>query len=224
MTEPRIALVTGASRGLGFATARRLCMNGDTVFALARTLGGLEELDDLVRSDGGQRPALLPLDLTDDGAVERLGQAIGARHGRLDLLVHCAIHAPTLSPVGHIAEKDLGTCWAVNARAVQRLLTSLDPLFRGASAPVAIYPTDPHPGQAFWSAYEATKEAGLAFARSHAAEAARTGFRAIFHQPPPMPTALRNRFFPGEDKARLTPCDEAALAIVDLAARPTQPG
>ena len=210
----RIALVTGASRGLGFAMAKALCLKSATVFALARTLGGLEELDDLVKAEGGTRPALLPLDLTDDGAVTRLGEAIMERHGRLDLLVHCAAQGSVLSPVAHIAAKDLDALWAVNGRAVQHLLLALDPVFRAADAPVAVYMTDPHEGAPFWSGYEATKRAGLDFARSHAAESERTGFRAIFHQPPPMPTALRNRFFPGEDKSALTPCAEAAEAVL----------
>lgn len=210
----RIALVTGASRGLGIAVARGLCMRGATVFALARTMGGLEELDDLVTAEGGIRPTLLPLDLTDREAVKRLGPAIGERHGRLDVLVHCAANAPPLSPVGHVAAKDLEAAWKVNGGSVQSLLTTLDPLFREADAARAVFMADPHEGKPFWGTYHATKQAGLAFARAYAEENGKSGFRAVFHQPPPMPTALRNRFFPGEDKDALTPCAKAAEGVL----------
>lgn len=210
-----IALVTGASRGLGFAVSRSLCARGATVFALARTLGGLEDLDDLVEQDGGARPTLLPLDLTDDGAIERLGAAIYERHGRLDTLVHCAAHATPLSPVGHVASKDLDKAWKVNGRAIQQLLRSVDPLLQQSDAAKAIFMVDPRTGSPFWSTYAATKEAGLAFARSYAAEAAQSSVDVIFHQPPEMPTALRARFFPGQNADDLTPCAEAANGVIE---------
>jgi len=166
----RIALVTGASRGLGFAVAQNLCAQGATVFALARTLGGLEDLDDLANKDDGSRPTLLPLDITDDGAIERLGAAIYERHGKLDLFVHCAAHAPPLAPVGHVANKDLDKAWKINGRATQQLLRSLDPLL---------------------------------------------GVKVTFHQPPEMPTALRARFYPGQNPEELTLCKDAAAALLD---------
>lgn len=212
----RIALVTGASRGLGYAVARQLCARGDTVFALARTLGGLEDLDDAVNADGGNRPTLLPLDVTDDAAIERLGAAIHERHGKLDILVHCAAHATPLSPVNHIAKKDLEKAWSVNARAVQQLLRSVDPLLRESDDPRAIFMLDPHDGAPFWGAYAATKDAGLALARAYAAEVQKAGIVCMFHQPPDMPTALRARFYPGQTPETLTPCAEAAQGVVSL--------
>jgi len=210
----RIALVTGASRGLGFAVAKNLCAQGATVFALARTLGGLEDLDDLIKKDGGTRPTLLPLDITDDGAIERLGAAIHERHGKLDLLVHCAAHAPPLAPVGHVASKDLDKAWKINGRAVQQLLRSLDPLLQASDDAHAIFMSDPHHSDPFWSAYSITKEAGLSFARTYAAEVEKTGVKVSFHQPPEMPTALRARFYPGQNPDELTPCPEAAEALL----------
>jgi len=212
----RIALVTGASRGLGFAVSRQLCARGATVFALARTLGGLEDLDDLVQQDGGNRPTLLPLDITDDGAIERLGAAIHERHGHLDAFVHCAAHATPLTPVGHVATKDLDKAWKVNARAVQQLLRSLDPLLQASDTAKAIFMVDPRIGSPFWSTYAVTKDAGLGFARSYAAEVAQSSVEVAFHQPPEMPTALRARFFPGQNAGDFTPCAEAAGGVVNL--------
>ena len=212
----RIALVTGASRGLGFATARALCNRGATVFALARTLGGLEELDDLVKADGGTRPTLLPLDVTDDGAIERMGAAIHERHGHLDILVHCAAHAPPLAPVGHVATKDLDKAWKINGRAVQQLIRSLDPLLRASAGAKAVFMIDDRAGAAFWSGYAVSKDAGLGFARTYAAEVSKTAVEVIFHTPPEMPTALRARFYPGQDGEDLTPCAKAAQGVLDL--------
>ena len=219
MTDQRysgqIALVTGASRGLGFAVSHQLCTQGATVFALARTLGGLEDLDDQVQKEGGTRPTLLPLDITDDGAIERLGAAIHERHGKLDLFVHCAAHAPPLTPVGHVATKDLDKAWKINGRAVQQLLRSLDPLLKTSESGHAIFMTDPHSSEPFWSTYAVTKEAGLTFARTYAAEVEKTAIKVSFHQPPEMPTALRARFYPGQNPDALTSCQEAAKAMLE---------
>ena len=214
--DPRIALVTGASRGLGFSVARALAGRGYRVWALARTQGALEELDDAVAQDGGIRPTLLPLDITDDKALERMAEAIHQRHGRLDLLVHCAIHAPHLSPVTHLDAKTLDTAFSINARAVQRLLTVADPLLGAAPDPVAIFVTDSQEGKALWSPYHATKEAGIAFARAWAAEREKAGVTAHFHRPPPMATATRARFYPSENREKLTPCAEAAQGVLSL--------
>ncbi len=216
MSDEKIVLVTGASRGLGFATARVLAERGLHVYAMARTLGGLEELDDCVKADGGKRPTLLPVDITDDGGIERVAQALHERHGRLDALIHCAAHAPALSPVDHVAAKDLEKSWAINAQGVQRLIHALDPVLMKSNAPVAVFMTDPKEDNPFWSCYNVTKGAGVSFARTYAAERVKTALRVIFHQPPPMPTALRARFYPSETKDALTPCAEAAKAVSAL--------
>jgi NAD(P)-dependent dehydrogenase (short-subunit alcohol dehydrogenase family) len=212
----RIALVTGASRGLGFAVAQQLCEHGATVFALARTLGGLEDLDDIVKAKGGVRPTLLPLDITDDQAIERMGAAIHERHGKLDILVHCAAHAPPLAPVGHVASKDIDKAWKINGRAVQQVLRSLDPLLRAAGNANAVFMSDPRKGAPFWSAYSVSKEAGLGFVDAYASEVKNTGVKVTVHQPPEMPTALRARFYPGQDAADLTSCSDAAKDVLKL--------
>lgn len=214
MSAGRVALVTGASRGLGFSLARALAGQDTQVWALARTQGALEELDDTIAQDGGIRPTLLPLDITDAAALARMAGAIGQRHGRLDLLMHCAIHAPHLSPVAHLDAKTLDRGFAVNALAVPSLLRAVDPLFGRAEAPVAVFIGDPNTGTALWSPYRAGKEAGLAFARAYAAERDKAGIAVHVHDAPPMPTATRARFFPGENRDRLTPCAEVARDIL----------
>ncbi len=216
MSAARVALVTGASRGLGFSVARALAGQDVQVWAMARTQGALEELDDCIAQDGGLRPTLLPMDITDNAALERVADAIHQRHGRLDLLVHCAIHAPHLSPVTHLDAKTLDRAFAINARAMQSLLRVIDPLFGAAKAPAAIFMTDSQDGKALWSPYHATKDAGIAFARAYAAEREKTGVIAHFHRPPPMPTATRARFYPSEDRTKLTPCAEVAQGVVSL--------
>jgi len=216
MSAQSVALVTGASRGLGFAVARALAGRRVQVWALARTQGALEELDDCIAVDGGVRPTLLPLDITDAAALERMAEAIHQRHGRLDTLVHCAIHAPHLSPVTHLDAGTLDKCFAINARAVQHLLRVTDPLFGRAEAPAAVFVTDSQEGKALWSPYHATKEAGIAFARAYAAETGKAGMKVHFHRPPPMPTGTRARFYPSENRERLTPCAEAAQGVLAL--------
>jgi NAD(P)-dependent dehydrogenase (short-subunit alcohol dehydrogenase family) len=207
----RIALVTGASRGLGFAVARALGAAGAHVVALARTVGGLEELDDLITAAGGTA-TLVPLDLTDDPALERLGAAIHERWGRLDLWVHTAIHAPPLSPVGHIDAKELDRALAVNLRATQRLIRVLDPLLRLSESGRAVFLTDETgAGQRFHAAYRAGKAGQIEIAAAWAREVEATAaLRVVFAAPPPMPTALRARFYPGEPRDRLA--DPAVVA------------
>jgi NAD(P)-dependent dehydrogenase (short-subunit alcohol dehydrogenase family) len=216
----RIALVTGASRGLGFAVARELGAAGAHVVALARTVGGLEELDDAIRAAGGAA-TLVPADITDDPALERLGAAVHARWGRLDLWVHAAIHAPALSPVGHIDAKDFDRALAVNLRATQRLVRVLDPLLRLSDRGRAVFLADETgAGQRFHAAYRATKRGQIEIAAQWAREVERTpGLRVVFAAPPPMPTALRARFYPGEPRDRLAdPAEVAARFLAGLAA------
>jgi NAD(P)-dependent dehydrogenase (short-subunit alcohol dehydrogenase family) len=212
----RIALVTGASRGLGFAVARALGGAGAHVVALARTAGGLEELDDAIRAAGGAA-TLVPLDVTDDAALERLGAAVHERWGRLDLWVHAAIHAPALAPVGHIEAKELDRALAVNLRATQRLIRVLDPLLRLSERGRAVFLTDETgAGRRFHAAYRATKQGQIEIATAWAREVEATpGLRVVFAAVPPMPTALRARFYPGEPRARLTDPDVVAERLLE---------
>lgn len=218
----RIILVTGASRGFGFAAARALAGQGAHVIALARTVGGLEELDDAIRARGGET-TLVPLDVTDDAGLARMGAAIHGRWGRVDLWLHTAVSAPPLSPAEHIPTKDFDKALAVNVRAFQQLVRVVDPLLRLAPAGMALVAGDDRAGEKFHGAYAATKAAQSALTRAWAAEAARR-ITVAGVVPPPMPTALRARFYPGEDRARLTPIDEAAARLVARLAEPVRPG
>ena len=215
-TAPAI-LVTGASRGLGYATARALGASGAHVIAMARTVGGLEDLADAIETEGGPAPTLVPLSVTDEGGLQRLCLAIHERWGRLDIAIHCAAHAAPLAPVQHIAAKDFDQCLEINLRGTQRLITMLQPLLAAAPDGRFAHVTDDRAGQSFFGAYGATKTAAEALVRSWAAESARIGPRVTLFRPEPMPTAIRARFHPGEDPGRLSPCaTEAARLIAEL--------
>ena len=205
MTD-QVALVTGASRGLGYAVARALGARGAQVIAMARTVGGLEELADAILAAGGPNPTLVPLSLTDEGGLQRLCLAIHERWGRLDLAVHCAAHAAPLAPASHIADKDFDQSVDVNVRGTERLIVMLQPLLLAAPAGRFVYPVDDRAGRAFFGSYGASKAGAEALVRSWAAETARIGPKVLTFAPEPMPTALRAQFHPGEDTRGLVPC------------------
>jgi NAD(P)-dependent dehydrogenase (short-subunit alcohol dehydrogenase family) len=207
----QIALVTGASRGFGFACAAALGAAGAHVIAVARTTGGLEELDTRIADSGGTA-TLVPLDIRDDPGLERLGAAIHGRWGRVDLWLHTAIHAAPLQPAEHIDANELDQTIATNIRAFQRLIRVVDPLLRLAPAPVALIAADAPATLKFHGAYAAAKAAQSALTRAWAAE---SGQRITIAevQPPPMPTALRGRFYPGEDRAKLASIEDAAARL-----------
>lgn len=216
MTD-KLALVTGASRGLGYAVAKQLGAAGWHVIALARTVGGLEELAEEVEAANGSL-TLVPLDITDDGGLMRMARSIHDRWGRLDLLVHAAAHAEPLTPAGHVSEKELDRCLAVNARATQRLIVMCDPLLKASPDGRAVFLADPEcAGKQFYSSYGASKCAAQAFVDSWTAESQKTGPAITSFTPKPMPTALRARFHPGEDRAQLSTTEvEAARLITTL--------
>lgn len=214
-----VALVTGASRGLGYAVARALGAAGAQVVAMARTVGGLEDLADAVTASGGPAPTLVPLSITDEGGLQRLCLAVHERWGRLDLVIHAAAHAAPLAPTDRIGPKDFDQSVEINLRGTERLITMVQPLLLAAPAGQFVHVTDNRGGQTFFGSYGATKAAAEALVRSWAAETARIGPRVTLFHPNPMPTALRARFFPTEDAARLSPCAvEAARLIETLAA------
>lgn len=220
MTPEKTALVTGASRGLGFAMAAALGAGGWHVIAVARTVGGLEELDDRIkaaRGDGtGGQATLAPMDITDDKAMAHLAQSVAGRWGGLGLWVHAAIHAAPLAPAGHADMKDFDKSVATNLRATAALIPLLEPLLR-AGAGTALFLDDPRAGQKFFGAYGATKAAQIALAQSWQAETVKIGPRVLIETPRPMATATRARFFPGEDRAGLADIhDEAARLLARL--------
>ena len=211
----KIALVTGASRGLGAAMAEELASKGWHVVAVARTTGGLEEVDDRAKSAGATDAlTLAPMDITNDDAMRHLCRSIFDRWGGLDLWVHAAIHAAPLAPAGHIDLKDWDKSVAINLRATGFLIPMVEPLLR-ARAGEAIFLDDPRAGEKFFGAYGATKSGQIALARSWATESAKTGTKVTIATPAPMPTATRARFFPGEDRSPLTPPRKEAKRILN---------
>lgn len=216
MTQ-RIALITGASRGLGAAMAEQLALRGWHVVAVARTVGGLEELDDRVKSVGSPGAGgltLAPMDLTNDAAMQHLCLNIHERWGGLNFWVHTAIHAAPLAPAGSIDTKDWDKSIATNVRATGVLIPLVEPLLR-ANAGTAMFFDDPRAGAKFFGAYGATKAAQLALVESWSAESINIGPRVMIVTPPSMPTATRARFFPGEDREALTHPRTVATALLD---------
>lgn len=219
MTD-RIAVVTGASRGLGAALAFELASRGWHVVALARTAGGLEEVDDRVKAlrlPGAGTLTLAPMDITNDDAMRHLCRSVHDRWGRIDLWVHAAIHAAPLAPAGSLDVKDWDKSLGINVRATGILIPMVEPLLRASPSGTALFFDDPRAGQKFFGAYGATKAAQIALAQSWAAETVRIGPRVVIATPFPMPTATRARFFPGEDRSALaTPHAEAARIVAAL--------
>lgn len=216
MTQ-KIALVTGASRGLGSALAEQLALRGWHVVAVARTVGGLEELDDRVRRaslPGAGSLTLAPMDVTNDDAMRHLCRSIHDRWGGLGLWVHAAIHAAPLAPAGHLDQKDWEKSLATNTRATGMLIPMVEPLLL-AHQGTALFLDDLRAGQPFFGAYGATKAAQMALARSWQAETARHGPRVLIAAPAGLPTATRARFFPGEDRTRLADVQAEAARILD---------
>lgn len=218
-TSDKIALVTGASRGLGRAVAGALGAGGAQMIAVARTVGGLEELDDQIRAAGGRTAVLVPLDIADGDGLARLGAAVHERWGRLDLWVHAAVHAPMLSPVEHIEPDEMDRAMAVNVTALQRLIRVLDPLLRQSMAGRAVLIDDAITPDAYNAAYLSGKAAQqrlfAAWGRGLGQTSPARAIRAIA---PPMPTGLRARWFPGENREDLTPPATVAGRLMDALA------
>ena len=213
MNAPRLALVTGASRGLGAALAEALAARGYHVLAVARTVGGLEELDDRIRRVGGSA-TLAPMDVTNPEAMQQMAEAVASRWGGLDLWVHTAIHAAPLAPAPQIDGKDWAKSTLLNIEVTRGLIALLEPLLRLKNG-TAMFFDDPQAGEKFFGAYGATKAAQTALARSWQAETAKLdGLKVVVDTPAPMPTAVRARFYPGEDRAVLTPCKAEADRIL----------
>jgi NAD(P)-dependent dehydrogenase (short-subunit alcohol dehydrogenase family) len=213
----RIALVTGASRGIGFATALALAKAGAHIVAVARTVGGLEELDDAIKAAGGSA-TLVPLDLKDHAGIDRLGLALQQRFGRLDVLVGNAAMLGPLSPLGHVEATAWDQAMAVNVTANLRLICALDQLLKFSDAGRVVFVTSGVTAQApaYWGPYTVTKTALEALARTYAAESASTHVRVNLFAPGPIRTRMRAQAMPGEDPMTLETPDQVAPHIVDL--------
>ena len=213
----KLALVTGASRGIGYQCAKALGARGCHVIATARTVGGLEELDDEISEVGGST-TLVPLDLIDFEAIDRLGASIYDRWGKLDVLVSSAAMLGGLSPIEHFDPKSFEKTMGLNVTANWRLMRSMSTLLREADAGRAIFMTadvgrEPKP---FWGTYSASKAALESLVRTWASECNNTKLRVNLLDPGPMRTALRAAAMPGEDKMTLAHPSEIADALYQL--------
>jgi NAD(P)-dependent dehydrogenase (short-subunit alcohol dehydrogenase family) len=215
----RIAVVTGASRGIGYATARALAKAGAHIVAVARTQGGLEELDDEIRKDGGSA-TLVPLSMTDSDGIARLGAALHERHGRIDVLVGNAGVAGPSSPLGHVDLKPWNDVMAVNLTANFQLIRCMEPLLRASDAGRAVFITAGSAQRApgYRGPYAASKAALEALVRVWAAETASTPIRVNLFSPGPIRTRMRATVFPGEDPATLDTPEQAAELVVPMCA------
>jgi NAD(P)-dependent dehydrogenase (short-subunit alcohol dehydrogenase family) len=215
----RIALVTGASRGIGYATARALAKAGAHVIAVARTQGGLEELDDDIRKDGGSA-TLVPLNLTDFEGIARLGAALHERHGKLDILVGNAGVAGPSSPLGHIELKPWTDVMAINVNANFQLIRCMEPLLQQSDAGRAVFITSGAASKAlaYLGPYAASKAALETLVRVWAHETASTPVRVNLFSPGPIRTRMRATVFPGEDPMTLETPEQVAEFIVPMCA------
>lgn len=213
-----IALVTGASRGIGRATAVALAREGAHVVATGRTVGGLEELDDEIRALGGAA-TLVQLDLRKGDRVDALGPTIYQRWGKLDILVANAGMLGPLSPLNHITTEAWTEVLEVNLNANWRLLRTLDPLLRRSDAGRAIFVTSGAATgkNAYWGPYAVTKAGLEALVRTWAHEIENTPIRANLLSPGPVRTEMRMRAFPGEDPATLPTPEEVTPLFLELA-------
>ena len=215
--EGRVALITGASRGIGAAVAERFAAEGAQLVLTARTVGGLEETDDRVRAAGGAA-TLVPLDLRDGAGIDRLGASLAERFRRLDILVGNAAVLGRLGPVAHLPIDLWDEVVAVNLTANWRLIRACDSLLRAADAGRAIFVTSgvTRGVHAYWSAYAATKAALEALAKIYAAEVGKTAVRINLVDPGAVRTRMRARAFPGEDPLRLPTPEAITELFVEL--------
>jgi NAD(P)-dependent dehydrogenase (short-subunit alcohol dehydrogenase family) len=217
--EGRIALVTGASRGIGAAVARRFAAEGAHIIAVARTVGGLEELDDDIKKLGGAA-TLVPLDLAEFDKIDQMAAALYERFRRLDVLVGNAALLGTLTPMGHIDPKEWGRVVDVNLTANWRLIRAMDPLLRMSPSGRAIFVTSGVARGVFpyWGAYATTKAALEMMVKVWAGEVAKTNLRVNLVSPGIVRTRMRAAAFPMEDATKLKTPEAVTDAFVALAA------
>ncbi len=217
LLEGRVALVTGASRGIGYAMALELARQGAHVIALARTVGGLEELDDEIRSAGGAA-TLVPLDLADMAAIDRLGGVVFERWQKLDMLFANAAMLGPLTPLAHVKPKVWDQVVTLNLTANWRLIASLDPLLRASDAGRAVFVTTgaTYAPRAYWGAYAATKQALETLALTYAEEVAGSPLKVNLVNPGATRTAMRAKAMPGEDPDTLPSPRDIAAKILPL--------
>jgi len=213
----KVVLVTGASRGIGYAAAVEAARRGAEIVAVARTVGGLEELDDAVKATGSSA-ALVPLDLTDGAAIDRLGAVVFERWGRLDGLIGNAGQLGTLSPLPHAAPDEFTKVMAINVIANFRLLRAFDLLLRKAEAGRAVFVSSgaARSSRPYWGLYSASKAALESLVKTYAGETAQSAVRVNVFDPGAVRTKMRAKAAPGEDPLTLPTPDSIVGGLVDL--------
>lgn len=216
-TDARVVVVTGASRGIGYTVAKAFGQAGAHVVAVARTVGGLEDLDDEIKSAGGST-TLVPLDLKDHDAIDRLGLALYERFGKVDVVVGNAGILGTITPLAHLKPNVFDDLMAVNVTANYRLIRSFDPLLRQSAAGRAVFITSGRSNKAkpFWGGYAASKAAMEALVRTYAAETINSAIRVNLLTPGPIRTAMRAKAVPGEDPSVLATPDSVVAPVLAL--------
>lgn len=217
--EGRIALVTGASRGIGAAVATRFAREGAQLILVARTVGGLEEVDDRIKAEGGAA-TLVPLDLTEFDSIDEMGRALYERFGRIDALVGNHAQLGVLTPLTHLDPEVWQSVIDANLSSHWRLIRSIDPLLRASGSGRAIFVTSGVARHVFpyWGAYAVSKAALEMLVKTYAAEAESNGIRANIVDPGATRTDMRAAAFPGEDPLTLPPPEAITDVFVDLAA------
>jgi NAD(P)-dependent dehydrogenase (short-subunit alcohol dehydrogenase family) len=215
--EGKVALITGASRGLGFAAALHLAKAGAHIIATARTKGGLEELDDAVKA-AGSTATLVPMNITDLDAIDRLGAAIFERHKKLDILIGNAGTLGKLTPIAHIEPKVWDEALTINLTSNYRLIRSMDALLQAAPAGRAVFVTSGLAQKCwpYWGAYSVSKAALEAMMKTYAAEVATTKMRVNCFSPGATRTKMRATAMPGEDPETLPTADEVSAQILPM--------
>ena len=215
----RVALVTGATRGIGRAVALAYAQAGAHVIVTGRTQGALAEIDDEIRALTGKNASLITLNLKHGDKIDALGPTLYTRFGKLDVVVSCAGILGTLSPIGHITTDGWADVMEINLTANLRLIRTLAPLLERSDAGRAIFVTSgaAQAKNAYWAPYAVSKAGLDALVKTYAQEVANTNVRANLLSPGPIRTAMRAKAFPGEDAATLRTPDDIAPAFVKLA-------
>lgn len=216
--ESKIALVTGASRGIGAAVAKRFAAEGAHVILTARTVGGLEEVDDAIQAAGGTA-SIVPLDVKEANKIDELGSIIAERYGKLDVFVGNAGMLGMLTPVAHTEPKVWNDVMTVNVNANHRFIRSLDPLLRSAKAGRAMFVTSGitasiHP---YWGVYAASKAALEVMVKTYAAEVSNSNVKVNLIDPGIVATNMRKSAMPGEDQSQLPNPEDITDVFVKLA-------
>jgi NAD(P)-dependent dehydrogenase (short-subunit alcohol dehydrogenase family) len=219
----RIALITGASRGIGRAIARSLAREGAHVLLLARSQKALEKVDDEIKAEGGNA-SLIPLDLEDGQKIDALGPSLYERFGRLDIFVGNAALLGGLRPLVHIPSETWEKVLAVNVTANWRLIRTLDPLLRRSEAGRVIFVTSgvARSGRAYWAPYSVSKAALETLAKTYANETEDSPIKVNLIDPGATATAMRAEAYPGEDQKTLKTPEQAAEKVVELALPETE--